>query len=97
MFYYSVFKSGGDVLVAICDGKELGRKIPFGKIVFEVKKDFYGSKKCKAEEVVKIVRDATIINAVGREIIELLIKEGYIDEENVMKIGDTLHAQMVTL
>lgn len=97
MFCCKTYKYGKDVMVAVCDKEVLGKEFLFGDVNFKVKKGFYGEDVHSKEEIKKILKDATIINAVGKNIVNLLIKEGLIDERYVMKIGDTLHAQMVKL
>jgi len=39
------------------------------------------------------MKNATILNLVGKEIISLAIEEGIIDKESVLTIGETVHAQ----
>jgi len=96
MFYYKIFNVGSDVLLAVCDENLLGKEIHFDDSVFEVKKDFYGESKCSVGEIIGFLEKATIINAVGNEIVKLLIKEGYVEDGKTIEIGGVLHAQVVT-
>lgn len=96
MFSYKVFRVQKEVLVAVCDKELLGEKLEW-EPEFEVKESFYGGKTCEELELKKILEEATIINAVGNRIVEFLIKENFVNEKNVLKIGGVLHAQVVTL
>jgi len=39
------------------------------------------------------MKDATILNLVGKEIIDIALDEGLINKECVLVIGGTVHAQ----
>jgi len=96
MFSYKIFKTPKEVLVAVCDKEILGKKF-HEDIRFEVKKSFYGERVCGEEELKEILKEATIINAVGNNAIDFLIKENLVDKKRIIKIGDTYHAQVVAI
>ena len=93
--YVRIYETAGDVLVAVCDENVLGKKFLFNNLIFEVKESFYKGEKNKLEEVKPVLKRATILNLVGSETIRKCIEWGYIKEENVLNLGDTVHAQMV--
>ncbi len=95
MFSYNVFKIPGEVMVSVCDIDILGKSL--GSSGFEVKKDFYGGKKCSGDELREILKQATIINAVGTKTVDFLIKEKIIDKDRIIIIDGVPHAQVVTL
>jgi len=95
-FSYKIFKTGGDVILAIADTAILGKKYSEGEIEIEVKRDFYSEKNCDENDAEKLVKDATIVNAVGKDIISLLIRNKIIDEINVLYIKGMPHAQIIT-
>jgi len=97
MFCYNFFNVGSDVLLAVCDENLLGKEIHFDDSVFEVKKDFYGENRCTVDKIKEFLEKATVINAVGNKIVELLIKEGYVENGKTIEIGGVLHAQVVTI
>lgn len=96
MFSYKVFKTGNDVLLAICDDEILGKTFSAGEIEITVS-EFYKGGKCNEAEALKLVRKATIINAVGNRIIKLLAEKNMVSSDSVLKIGDVLHAQVVAM
>jgi len=97
MFYYKTFKSGKDFLLAICDEDLVGKTIRQGDIEFEVKEMFYRDEKCGSRKIRWLSREATIINAVGAEIIKILIDEELIDGDRVLEIQGVPIAQMVRM
>ncbi len=97
MFRLKVYRVRGEVLVAVCDSDIVGKTFREGDIKIEVKESFYGDRDVGEEEVKRALRMATIANITGRRAVELAIRMGIVDRENVLKIGECWHAQMVVL
>lgn len=95
MFSYKIFRVPNEVMVSVCDEDILGKEL--GDSGFKVSEDFYGGDICGEEELREILKEATIINAVGNKIVSFLVGEKIIDKRNVIKIGGVSHAQVVTL
>jgi hypothetical protein len=68
--YVNIIKQGGHVLVAACDAELLGKTLKYGKITFEVRKEFYGGSLVYLEEAFEMIRGGTIINLVGEMVVE---------------------------
>jgi uncharacterized protein len=96
MFSYNVFEQGSEILLAICDYKILDKTFESGTLTITVS-EFYKGKECTEKKAVELANKATIINAVGNEIIKLLINKNIIKDSNVLKIGSVLHAQVISL
>lgn len=96
MFSYNVFKQGKNVLLAICDENILGKTFSEGELEITIT-EFYKGKNCDAVAAIKLAKKATIINAVGKDIINILIEKKFVDASSIMKIGETLHAQVVSM
>ena len=94
-FYYAVYQKGHELTVAACDEDTLGKIFSCSEkgIEIDVKKAFYAKNKGQIEEILPHLREATILNLVGKEIIKMALEEGLITNECVLVIGDTLHAQ----
>jgi hypothetical protein len=97
MFRLKVYRVRGEILVAVCDSELVGRTFREGNLKIEVKEDFYGDREVGEEEVKNALRKATIANITGKRAVELAISIGIVDKDRVLKIGDCLHAQMVTM
>lgn len=95
--YINLQKIGKNVLLAICDCDLLGRTLHEGKIVFQVKNEFYNGRKASVDEAVGLIDNSTIINLVGRNCVEKAIAKGYVHPEAVLKIEGVPHAQIVKL
>jgi len=97
MFWCRVFQTKEEIVVALCDEKLLdsilekrGRKI-------KISKHFYGGKLIDEERSVKVMKEASIGNIIGKDIVELAEKNGFISKENIILIDDIPHAQFVKI
>ena len=97
MFSYKIFQQQDEVLLAICDKEILDKDFSEGEMSINVSNDFYSDKECEKNEAVELIKNSTIINAVGNQIIDLLLNENIINKSNVIRIGDVKHAQVVSL
>lgn len=95
--YINLKKIGQNVLLAICDCELLGKTLREGKIVFQIKDDFYKGKKVTIEEAIGMIGNSTIVNMVGKVCVEKAVAEGYVHPEAVLKIEGVPHAQIVKL
>jgi len=90
-------KVGRNVLLAICDAGLLGRTLHEGKIVFRVKEDFYKGTRLSVGEAISMIENSTIVNLVGKNIVNKAIERGYVHPEAVLEIEGVPHAQIVKL
>ena len=97
MFSYKLFKQGNDVILAISDSQLIGKRFEENEMQLEVAEDFYAGEKCDKPDAKKLIRGATIINAVGHKIISLMIEENMIEKDKVLNIGGVPHAQIVSI
>ncbi len=92
-----VYRVKGEIVVAVCDSDIVGKTFREGDLKIEVKESFYGERDVDESEVRKALRIATIANITGKRAVQLAIDMGIVDKENVLKIGDCWHAQMVVI
>ena len=85
------------MLLAVCDSELLGRTLHNGKIVFQIKNEFYKGRKASVDEAVGLINNSTIVNLVGKNCVDKAIVEGYVHPEAVLKIEGIPHAQIVKL
>ena len=88
-------KIGRNVLLAICDAEILGKTFRRGRVVFSVKKEFYGDVKTSIEEAVAMIESSTIVNIVGKNVVRKAVEKGYVHPEAVLTIQGVPHAQIV--
>lgn len=87
----------GELMVAVCDSKVIGKKVCEGKLVLDASTDFYGGELVSADAAVDTLRAATVANLVGEEAVRCGIEAGLIQKEAVISIGGVPHAQFVQI
>jgi len=90
-------KLGHYVLLATCDVELLGKILREGKIVFEVREEFYKGMKMSVEEVIDLMGQSTIVNMVGHHVVKKALEKGLIHPDAVLKISGVPHAQIVKM
>ena len=85
------------MLLATCDAELLGRVLRDGKIVFEIREQFYKGPKMTAEEVIELMEQSTIVNMVGHKIVRKAIERGLVHPDAVLEISGVPHAQIVKM
>lgn len=85
------------MLLATCDAELLGKVLRDGKIVFEVREEFYKGSRVSVEEAVDLMRQSTVVNMVGKCIVDKALEKGLIHPEAILKISGVPHAQIVKL
>jgi len=85
------------VLLAACDEGLLGEVLRDGKIVFKIGEEFYKGPKMPVNEAVELMRDSTIVNMVGPNIVKKAIEHGLVHPEAVLNICGIPHAQIIKI
>ena len=93
----NIRKTGNGMLLAICDAEIIGKTLRQGKIVFNVKEKFYKGAKVSIEEAISMIQNSTIVNMVGKNVVEKAIEKGYVHPEAVLNIEGVPHAQIVKI
>lgn len=95
--YVKIRKRRSKTLLAICDSELLGKTLREGDIVFEVRNEFYKGMKMSVEEVVDVMKQASIVNMIGKHVVKTAIEKGLVHPEAVLKISGIPHAQIIKL
>ncbi|MEM2911478.1 MAG: DUF424 family protein [Candidatus Bathyarchaeia archaeon] len=90
-------KIGNNVLLSICDAEILGCTLREGKIVFRVTEEFYKGEEVELEEAIALIENSTIVNMVGRNIVQKAVEKGYVHPEAILNIEGIPHAQIIKL
>ena len=74
-----------NITLNICDSKLLGENIIEGKLNMNISKSYYGEKLVEKEEAKSLLKNSSVINMVGKEIVFLSTQLG-IGSKNGIKI-----------
>ncbi|MCL2173411.1 MAG: DUF424 family protein [Nitrososphaerota archaeon] len=86
-----------NVVLAICDDELLGKTLCEGKIIFKVKDEFYNGGKVDVEEAISMIKNANIVNLVGKCCVEHAVQKGYVHPDAVITIQGIPHTQIMKL
>ncbi len=95
--YINLRKREKCVLLAICDADVLGKTLREGKMVFRVSEEFYKGSLVSLEEALDLIQKSTIVNMVGKKIVETALENGLVHPEGVLEIEGVPHAQIMKL
>jgi hypothetical protein len=83
------------LLVAVCDADVLGESFADGDLSLTVTEEFYGGDPADPERVAESLARCTTANLVGHRAVALAVDHGFVDENNVLDIDGTRHAQLM--
>ncbi len=95
MFWAKLHKTKYEILIAICDEKLLEKELKLKNVKIKVSKSFYCEALIDESVAAKLMEKATIGNLIGKEIVDIAAKNGFITKENVIFIDGIPHAQFV--
>ena len=85
------------MLLAACDEEILGNILKDGKIVFKIGEEFYKGPKIPIEEAIELMKESTVVNIVGSNIVKKAIEKGLVHPEAVLEICGIPHAQIMKI
>jgi hypothetical protein len=85
------------LLVAVCDAGLLGRTFEEGEVSLTVTEEFYGGDERPPEAVRDALARATTANLVGEDAVALAVEAGFVDDDQVLDVDGTRHAQFLRL
>ncbi len=75
-----------NVMLNICDADLLGKKITEKELKVHISQSYYGEKIVEKEEAKTLLKNSSIINMVGKEIISLSTSLGIGSEDGIKEI-----------
>ncbi len=97
MIWIKVYDTQGEVILAACDDKLLGRSFEEGELQLIVSETFYGGEKVSHELFIEQLKSATIVNLVGEDVVRIASELGMVDENGVIEIDGVPHAQIAKM
>lgn len=87
----------GEILLAAADANLVNTEIREGKLHLRVAPEFYGETSVSDETFLSSMGLCTIANLVGRHVVDLAIRNDFIDRENIIYIDRIPHAQFAKI
>ena len=95
--YIKSHRKGREILIAACDCELLGKILEGGRAPFKVDKGFYCGDIMRLVEAIEFIKIGTIVNLVGKRIVEAAIKAKLVHPEGVLYFGKIPHAQIIQI
>ncbi len=87
MFYVKTHKIDGNrILVAVCDEDLLGKKFAEKGLQLDLTSPFYRGKLMDEKETIEVMKKSYCFNIVGKKIVGLALKEGFVSKANIITI-----------
>ncbi|MEA1931407.1 MAG: DUF424 domain-containing protein [Euryarchaeota archaeon] len=86
------------LLVSVCDESCLGETYVDDPVQLEVTEEFYGGEEAVEADDTAVVDGLTradVANIVGERAVTVAIEAGIVDEDRVLEVDGTLHAQLL--
>ncbi|MFT4923122.1 MAG: hypothetical protein ACI8XM_002346 [Haloarculaceae archaeon] len=85
------------LLVSVCDADVVGETFENGSVSLTVNSGFYDGPEADEETIVDSLARCSVANIVGTHSVDLALEHGFVEEENVLDLGGTRHAQLLWL
>ncbi|MFX0032412.1 MAG: DUF424 family protein [Candidatus Hodarchaeota archaeon] len=85
--YIKIHSRNGIEIVACCDESLLNQSFTEGNLRIEINEPFFGGNLIDITDAIEILKDASYFNIVGKNIINIIIKERILPEEGVRLIN----------
>lgn len=93
--YLKIHKYNDGVIVSLCDKNLINKKFETKDLQLNITERFYKGKELPEKDIIKILKEAKNVNIVGEKSVNLAIRCGIISKENVIKIKNIPHVQVV--
>lgn len=95
-YYLNTFKAESQFIVSVCDEDLLGKCFREGQKILDLNthSKFYKGTKMDIDEVKSTIKDASVLNLVGENIIKEAIKNSWCEKENILYIAGIPHIQI---
>jgi uncharacterized protein len=81
-------------VVALCDSDLIGKEFEEGDRYLKVSEVFFKGEEISEDDLRKIFKGVDNLNIVGKEVVDFALKEGFINEEDVILIQGVPHVQV---
>lgn len=95
MIYIKVHQNPTGKILAVCDKELIGKTFEDSKLCLNVSERFYKGELVDDVKLIKLVKAYDNINIVGKNSINLFLKEKIITKDHVIKIKNIPHAQII--
>lgn len=89
-----IFVKFHENVISFCDEELIGKTFEDVKHSLHVSERFYRGKGMNRKKVIEVLQNATSMNLVGKKVVALALKQGFITKEDVLIIQGVPHVQI---
>lgn len=97
MIYVKLHQSEHSEILAVCDEELIGKTFTEEDKEIKVSKEFFQGELLTEEDTIKILKDCTNANIIGKKAINCALDAAIISKENIFSCGGIVHAQYYSL
>jgi uncharacterized protein len=87
--------TSGRLILAICDPDLIGKKFTEEKKQLDLTSSFYNGEETEEKELKKLIKQAYMLNLVGKKAIDFALKNKLIEKGNILFVAKIPHAQVL--
>ncbi len=87
----------GKIILAVCDSSVKGKCFREDGLQLDLNSNFYDGDEKSEEDILRMFKDAYIINLAGEKAVALGIESGIVDKEKIIMISGVPHAEVVLI
>ena len=95
--YLREYQRGKEIIVAICDQDTLGNVYKENRLILDVTPRFYGGDLVNIPQAISRIKQASIVNLVGNNIVDAAVKADLIHPEAIHRVQGIAHAQRMII
>ena len=92
-----ILHTQGEILLAAADSELLNLDLREGKLHLKVSPEFYGDTNVSDTTFLSSMGLCTIANLVGKHVVDLAVRNDFVDRENIIYINKVPHAQFAKI
>lgn len=81
------------LLIVVTDKEIIGKIFTEGRLILNLTKEFYKGEEMKKDSLENVLGKARHLHLSGKNAVMIGIKQGYVDEQKVLHIDTTVHAE----
>lgn len=97
MFLMRMHRHGREMVLAAADKELVGMVLREEVLKLDVCREFYEGEEGSEDVLLNRLTMCTVANLVGERAVAVAIREGYIDDECVLRIAGVPHAQLAKM
>lgn len=92
-----ILHTQGEILLAAADSDIVNKDLREGKLHLNVTPQFYGDTRVSDDTFLSSMGLCTIANLVGKHVVDLAIRNDFIERDNIIYINKVPHAQFAKI